>query len=272
MKCQKCQSEVFLPFRCPYCGGYFCSEHRLPENHDCSQMELARTPKEETYPTTAQKQKSYEYTITYAQPELAKSKIHFSIKEIQHLTIATLLVVGCGLSLGIYYEDYSRLEGLLMLTLFTAILAASFFMHEIAHKIAAQRRGLWAEFRLTLVGAVLTLISVISPLFKIISPGAVMVAGPADVERMGRISIAGPLTNIVLSTLFLATSFILPNDVLFVSIFLFGAFFNAWIAVFNLVPFGILDGFKIFVWNKRNWALAFTASLVLTIISYTLIQ
>ena len=24
-----------LPFKCPYCGKYFCIEHRLPENHNC---------------------------------------------------------------------------------------------------------------------------------------------------------------------------------------------------------------------------------------------
>ncbi|MBE0520185.1 metalloprotease, partial [Candidatus Bathyarchaeota archaeon] len=36
----------------------------------------------------------------------------------------------------------------------------------------------------------------------------------------------------------------------------------------NLIPFGILDGFKVFRWNKVVWALAFTASLVLTIVCY----
>ncbi|MFZ1039454.1 MAG: AN1-type zinc finger protein, partial [Candidatus Bathyarchaeia archaeon] len=63
MSCDKCQKEVFLPFRCPYCGGSFCSEHRLPENHDCPQMELARTPKQETPPTMVQKKNSYEYKV-----------------------------------------------------------------------------------------------------------------------------------------------------------------------------------------------------------------
>lgn len=24
-----------MPYQCSYCGGYFCSEHRLPEEHDC---------------------------------------------------------------------------------------------------------------------------------------------------------------------------------------------------------------------------------------------
>jgi len=265
MKCQKCQKEVFLPFKCPYCGDYFCPEHRLPENHKCPQMELARTPKEETQPTTAQKQKSYEYTISYAPPEKASRKIHFSHKEIKHLTIAALLVGGIGLSLGIFPDVYAKIGGPLMLAAFTVILTASFFTHEIAHKIAAQREGLWAEFRLTFLGAILTMVSIVSPLFKIMSPGAVMVAGFGDEGSMGKISMAGPATNIALSTMFLAAAFLLPQ---YSSLFVFVAFFNAWIALFNLIPFGMLDGFKVFLWNKKNWALAFTVSLVLTIISY----
>jgi len=39
-------------------------------------------------------------------------------------------------------------------------------------------------------------------------------------------------------------------------------------AVFNLIPFGILDGYKIFSFNKKIWALAFTASAALTILTY----
>ena len=266
MKCQKCQKEVFLPFKCPYCGEYFCSEHRLPENHDCPRIEQAHMPKEETQPIIVQKQRPYEYTISYAPTQPKSGKIHFSTKEIKHLAVAALLVISVGLSLGLFsdsaYTDY------VMLATFTAILTASFFLHEIAHKIVAQREGLWAEFRLTLIGAVLTLISVITPIFKIISPGAVMVAGPADVKSMGKTSIAGPMTNIVLSTVFLVGTFLFPQQTAILGL---AAFFNAWIAVFNLIPLGILDGFKIFQWNKKNWVLAFTTSLVLTLISYELI-
>jgi membrane associated rhomboid family serine protease len=33
--CDACGKEIPLPFRCSYCGGTFCSDHRLPENHAC---------------------------------------------------------------------------------------------------------------------------------------------------------------------------------------------------------------------------------------------
>jgi Zn-dependent protease len=270
MKCQKCQKEVFLPFKCPHCQKHFCSEHRLPESHECPQIEHARTPKEETQPTILQKQRPYEYTVSYIPTHPEKGKIHFSRKEITHLTIAVLLVVGVGLSLTwslkLFYVGY-RIDYVMLVT-FTAVLTTSFLLHEIAHKIVAQRDGLWAEFRLTLIGAILTLISIIAPLFKIISPGAVMIAGFADTKNMGKTSIAGPATNITLSTMFLAGAFLLSQNSQMLAL---AAFFNAWMALFNLIPFGILDGFKVFLWNKKMWVLAFAASLALTVISYTLI-
>jgi Zn-dependent protease len=179
-----------------------------------------------------------------------------------HLTIAALLVVGIGLSIG-FYSNY----GYAMLIAFAVILTASFLLHEIAHKIVAQREGLWAEFRLTLIGAILTLISVITPVLKIISPGAVMISGLADTRYAGKISIAGPATNMALSTMFLALTFLFPQ---YAAILALVAFFNAWIAVFNLIPIGILDGFKVFTWNKKNWALAFIVSVILLIFSYQL--
>ncbi len=269
MKCQKCQQETFLPFKCPYCGNYYCAQHHLPENHQCQQIELARTPKQETpQPVTIQKQKPYEYTLTSAPTEPTKGKIHFSNKEIKHLTIAALLVTGIGLSMGIFPYTLQVMGGPLMLTTFTIILTTSFFTHEIAHKIIAQRTSLWAEFRLTFLGAILTLISIVSPLFKIISPGAVMVAGISSAKNIGKISIAGPSTNIALSIAFLATALSMPQ---YNVVLLLGAAFNAWIALFNLIPFGMFDGFKIFLWNKKIWILTFTISLVLTIISYKFI-
>lgn len=37
-ECSKCGKES-MSFVCRYCGEKFCSEHRLPENHDCENLE-----------------------------------------------------------------------------------------------------------------------------------------------------------------------------------------------------------------------------------------
>ena len=42
--CEHCSEKInFLPFKCKYCGGAFCKEHRLPENHQCT-FELKHAP------------------------------------------------------------------------------------------------------------------------------------------------------------------------------------------------------------------------------------
>jgi Zn-dependent protease len=85
-------------------------------------------------------------------------------------------------------------------------------------------------------------------------------------DDIGKISIAGPLTNIVLASVFIGVAFV-PNNPIF-WVFVAGAFINGYVALFNLIPIGILDGFKIFNWNKTVWASAFAASVVLTAASY----
>jgi Zn-dependent protease len=262
MRCQKCGQETFLLFQCPYCGGQFCAVHRLPENHACSKMELARAPKQEGA-AVLQMPRSYESTITFGRSRQVKGRVYFSPKELEHLAIGVLLVIGIGLSFAFYLGALEIEDWSVIFAALSVIVVASFFTHEIAHKVTAQRRGLWAEFRLTVWGAILTAISIILP-FKIISPGAVMIAGPARMDDIGKISIAGPVTNIVLSSMLLGPVFV-PNP--YSLVFVIGAFFNAYIAIFNLIPIGILDGYKIFSWDKKVWALAFAVSALLTIIS-----
>ena len=232
-------------------------------------MEYARAPKEEAKPIIVQNQEpnKYKYVVSYGPMETKRGQVHFSNKERMHLTIAALLVIGVGLSFGVF-SNFS--VGYALLIAFAMILTASFLLHEIAHKIAAQREGLWAEFRLTLIGAIITLISIVTPFFKIISPGAVMIAGIGDRSYAGKVSIAGPATNMALSMTFLALTFAFPQNAALLGLFALAAFFNAWMAVFNLIPIGILDGFKVFLWDKKNWALAFVVSVILLILSYQL--
>lgn len=33
--CDVCGKQTNMPYHCRHCGGTFCAEHRLPENHDC---------------------------------------------------------------------------------------------------------------------------------------------------------------------------------------------------------------------------------------------
>ena len=262
MNCEKCGQETFMPFQCPYCGGQFCSAHRLPENHSCPKIDVARLQKQQSAMQPEPKS-PYTLTITYGQPRRGQGGFYMSPKELKHLAVAALLVVGIGFSI-VFYAGYPWT--LPMTSVFAVILTASFLVHEMAHKLTAQRKGLWAEFRLTLWGAVLTLLSVVSP-FKLVAPGAVMISGPAQPREVGYISIAGPAVNIIFSASFLSAGAALVGSA-YSGLFFLAALFNATIAIFNLIPFGILDGFKIFSWNKKAWALIFTPSVVLVVVAY----
>jgi len=271
MKCQVCNQETLLPFRCTFCGGQFCSVHRLPENHACPRIDFARSQRREQV-ITPQSYNSYQYSYNLGQQPRRKRQVSSSPKELKHISVATLLVISIGFSIGLYGNYFG---GFLpkwtwdAIAVFAVIMTASFLVHEIAHKITAQKNGLWAEFRLTTWGAVLTLVCVFLP-FKMISPGAMMIAGTPNGDEIVKISLAGPVTNIIFSSALLGLAFALPSSS-YVGMLFFAAYINAFMAIFNLIPFGILDGYKIFSFNKKAWALAFILSLVLTIITVIII-
>ncbi|MDH5268275.1 MAG: AN1-type zinc finger domain-containing protein, partial [Candidatus Bathyarchaeota archaeon] len=94
MECQYCKKDVLLPFKCPYCGGYFCNEHRLPENHACPEYWKVLAPREEApSPTITEipERRPYEYSFTYTSPRPTSKIFWFSPKELKHLTIGALL-------------------------------------------------------------------------------------------------------------------------------------------------------------------------------------
>lgn len=254
-----------MPFKCPYCDQYFCVEHRLPENHNCPEYWRAKAPRPQPAKTvgTLKTEPSYQHTVTMTPHKRGKG-IWFSVKELKHLSMGILLTLAIGFSMPFWGSPslYGYPE---VLTALAVIFAFSFMAHELAHKITAQQFGLWAEFRITMFGALITLMSIISP-FKIISPGAVVVGGMASRETIGKASVAGPITNIALALVLLPFTEILTGVIVYA--FEFGVLINSVIALFNLIPFGILDGFKVFLWDKKIWAVAFSASLVLTVYAY----
>jgi Zn-dependent protease len=133
----------------------------------------------------------------------------------------------------------------------------------MAHKLLAQFYGSWAEFRTNLYGLVVTGISALPYIpFKFIAPGAVMV-NLRDRSKFGRVAFVGPLTNLVMGFIFWVLTYQFP----YVAYLNTGAVFNSWIALFNLLPFGNLDGQKIFSWNKIVWILMILGSMGLFVIS-----
>jgi len=182
-------------------------------------------------------------------------KIKSSKTELIHLSIATLLIVAVGLS----FNSYRHISWQ-----FLTIFISAFLVHELAHKFLAQYYGSWAEFRAQMYGLMITAISALPFIpFKFIAPGAVMV-GLSDRNKFGRVALVGPITNLVMGFAFLVSTYIFPYH----SYLYTGASFNAWIAMFNLLPFGALDGQKIFDWNKKAWVSTMCITMSLFVVSY----
>ena len=87
---------------------------------------------------------------------------------------------------------------------------------------------------------------------------------------MGLTALAGPVVNVVIAIGLLTTLPVLARTSISIAI-LYGAAINSFLALFNLIPFSIFDGRKIFVWNRRYWTVIFVVSLILTLYTYFLL-
>ena len=77
-----------------------------------------------------------------------------------------------------------------------------------------------------------------------------------EINKFGRVALVGPLTNLVMGFSFLISTYIYPYH----SYLYAGASFNAWIAMFNLLLFGVLD--------EIAWPLTMASTIVLYIATY----
>jgi Zn-dependent protease len=135
-----------------------------------------------------------------------------------------------------------------------------FLLHELGHKFVAQRYGCFAEFRSFDQFLILAIIMSFFG-FVFAAPGAVMISGPVGVRRNGKISVAGPLVNLALALMFLSILLIPPTGI-FRIFAVYGFLINSWLALFNMIPFGNLDGAKVLRWSKPVYALVVLIAVV----------
>ncbi len=256
MNCEFCGREEALPFVCNYCGGSFCADHRLPEAHQCkgdlSQKRVIVPPPQTNFSWNGS---------SFAQPSPRTSKV-FSAIEVRDIIVAWLGLgaaffisfnggaAGLGGLAGAALTDPATFVIILVMSLVT--IGSGFVLHELSHKFTAQRYGYWAEFRMWPLGLMLALAtSLIGVIFA--APGATYISG-ANISKSqnGKISIAGPLTNVGVAGIFFAI-FLLTDSQDVALLGFLGAYFNILLAVFNLIPLGPLDGAKVFSWNKVVW-------------------
>ena len=226
----------------------------------------------------------------WEQPKHHTGRIwHFSDVEKQHLRLAMaaftlalgLMAAGGIFTLatpGITLSAWLVNLLLAMPVMFIAV-GPAFLFHEIGHKLVAKKNGCWAEFRADPKGLQFGVAIAFFAGFLFMAPGAVMVAGLVTRRQNGHIAVAGPLTNfglfvvgIPLWGLILGLSgahehlaakagevfdrvYLVNGALVWQAMLADAAYFwiaaNLFLGLFNMLPFGPLDGLKVKDWNEQ---------------------
>ena len=180
----------------------------------------------------------------------------------------------------IFLRGAGRVDPILALSYLTVSLftvGIGFIFHEMAHKFTAIQYGFWAEFRkdnIMLVVAV-ALAALVGVVFA--APGATVIYDTTgrgiSREQNGKISVAGPVVNLLLCIPFAGLLFyggegmsITGNFVTMIG--MIGFQVNAMIAAFNMLPVSVLDGKKVLAWNKVVFIVVIIAAFGALLISY----
>ncbi|MBD3407707.1 MAG: hypothetical protein GF411_16435 [Candidatus Lokiarchaeota archaeon] len=297
--CSLCGAED-LCFTCPYCKSVYCSEHRLPESHGCPALQLAKDD--------ARRKIAQSFSGQYYQEDDSsksrfgrkkkktrasrRSKYRFSQTEIRDLSIATILVALVGLALMAPFQGIIPALSNLVVYInagfgwfplaMIGIFVSSFLIHELAHKFTAQRYGMWSEFRMLPTGYIISVFSILASV-PIVGTGVVLSSGTGSQEEDAKTNLAGPLSNFILASVLIGGLIIYrlilggpiagAGTIGFVILNLaqYGIILNAFLGLFNMIPFQPFDGATVMAWDKMVWGVLTICLLVLLIVGYTVI-
>lgn len=190
-------------------------------------------------------------------------RLSFSQRELFDLAVAWLLL---SIAFTIFLIDPQRLLGnpqtTVLLVLFSGItVGVAFLLHELAHKVVAVYFGQVAEFRADYGMLFVAVMSALAG-FIFAAPGAVHHSGRITKRQHGLIAVAGPVVNLGLVLVFAPLLWF--GDGL-AQIGQFGVFVNAFLAAFNMLPFGSLDGKTVKEWDLAVFAVVITVSVILIV-------
>ena len=198
----------------------------------------------------------------------------FTMSEVRDLFIAFVIISLC-FAIASAGRDVNGVLNILPIVMVGV--GAGFILHELGHKFVSMKYGYWAEFKLWPQGLIFALITSFFG-FVFAAPGAVYTyANYMTDEINGKISIAGPVVNIILAIIFLAVATAIYPSALYSQtpalIFIIcatGYSVNSFLAVFNLLPTGNLDGSKVLRWNVGIWIVTIAIAGIMTYMSMTM--
>jgi Zn-dependent protease len=182
----------------------------------------------------------------------------------------------------IFIRDAGRVDpltALLFIGISLVTVGIGFVAHEMAHKFTAMKYGYWAEFRKdnTMLLVAVALAALVGVVFA--APGATIIyannrfGGGLSREQNGRISAAGPVTNLLLCIPFAGLliygstpSLVFGNVASLIG--MMGLQVNAMIAAFNMLPVSVLDGRKVLAWNTGIFVVLIVAAFGILLLSF----
>lgn len=187
------------------------------------------------------------------------------------LTVRILVEKPRIMPLAEYIELIQTVNTLEKMAIQTGLLALFFLLafltHELSHRQTARHYNVQTKFRLFRKGVIMIIIFLFLPI-KMALPGAVVIIGLEKTSReTAMCKIAGPLANIVQGLILVMLVQFLPMSSFWTEILTSGAIFNFSLALFNLLPFGILDGKNIRDYDKKMWLSIFLSSIFLLLLS-----
>jgi Zn-dependent protease len=191
--------------------------------------------------------------------------MRFTQREIKDLFFAWILL---SIAFAVLFSPKVLSSAFFTFFVISALTAGiGFLFHELMHKYVAQKYGLYAEFQ-AFYKMIFFAIGLAFFGFIFAAPGAVFIKGHITRERNGKISVAGPVTNIVLAIIFLIPLLILGKEGNVGLFFDLGFMINALLAVFNMIPVMPFDGAKVIAWSKPVFYITVFISLALFIGSF----
>jgi Zn-dependent protease len=143
-----------------------------------------------------------------------------------------------------------------------------FVLHELAHRRVPRAYGAEAHF-IANNGWLLISIVLAFTGFFIAAPGAVWHRGYLTPRQGGLIALAGPAVNLVLAVLFFALTLAAGPLGMPPWIGEFGNLgyrINAWLGLFNMIPFGPFDGAKVLAWSPLVFGITVAVGIVLVFV------
>ena len=221
--------------------------------------------------------------------EVQKENVFHEILEFAISVVWLGIAFGIAIAGGINaFTDAAGLRTTILESLVVVFFA--FVFHELAHRIAARRYGFHAVYRVWIPGLILAMGAALLG-FLFAAPGGVQIMMGQDTAenrvKLGKSALVGPIVNMVLAIIFTVFTIVF---IAFVQSYMLntgksisqlaswinsagnigviGMEINAWLAFFNLIPWGNFDGNKVFQWNKKVWIIVFIVSIALYALTY----